>query len=140
MVVTGQWVPRRWWPVRLGVSLAGLGGIVYGINARTPGLGLHGQALAVLICVVVACLGWLVRTVTAYFNNQHRTLTATAASGALVTAGGLLMSIAPMPFGAGPGRYGSVHHSRRANTALATTLTAAGVLVAAVGTATIDHQ
>jgi hypothetical protein len=50
--------------VRLGVSLAGLGGIVSGINARTPGLGLHGQALAVLICVVVACLGWLVRTVT----------------------------------------------------------------------------
>lgn len=82
MVVTGQWVPRRWWPVRLGASLAGLGGIVYGINARTPGLGLHGQALAVLICVVVACLGWLVRTVTVHLN-QHRALTATAASGAL---------------------------------------------------------
>jgi hypothetical protein len=70
VVMTGQWVPRRWWPVRLGVSLAGLGGIVYGINARTPGLGLHGQALAVLICIVVACLGWLVRTVTVYLNNQ----------------------------------------------------------------------
>ncbi|MFD2415269.1 sensor histidine kinase [Amycolatopsis pigmentata] len=140
MVVTGQWVPRRWWPVRLGASLAGLGGIVYGINARTPGLGLHGQALAVLICVVVACLGWLVRTVTVYLDNQHRTLTTTAPSGALVTAGGLLMSIAPMPPALAMAAMGAFTAAVELTPALATTLTAAGVLVAAVGTATITHQ
>jgi signal transduction histidine kinase len=140
VIVTGQWVPRRWWPVRLGVSLAGLGGIVYGINARTPGLGLHGQALAVLLCVVVACLGWLVRTVTVYLNNQHRTLTATAASGALVTAGGLLMSIAPLPAALALAGVGAFTAAVELTPALATTLTAAGVLVAAVGTATINHQ
>jgi signal transduction histidine kinase len=139
VVVTGQWVPRRWWPVRLGASLAGLGGIVYGINARTPGLGLHGQALVVLICAVVACLGWLVRTVT-YLNNQHRTLTATAASGALITAGSLLMSIAPMPPALALTGVGAFTAAVELTPALATTLTAAAVLVAAVGTATINHQ
>ncbi|MFC5684792.1 sensor histidine kinase [Amycolatopsis mediterranei] len=140
MIVTGQWVPRRWWPVRLGVSLAALGGIVYGINAHTPGFGLHGQALALLICVVVACLGWLVRTVTVYLDNQHRTLTATAAGGALVTAGGLLMSIAPVPAALALAGVGAFTAAVELTPALATTLTAAGVLVAAVGTATINHQ
>ena len=140
MVVAGPWVPRRWWPVRLGVSLAALGGIVYGINARTPGLGLHGQALAVLICVVVACLGWLVRTVTVGVNGQHRTLITTAASGALVTAGGLLMSIAPMPPALALAGVGAFTAAVELTPALATTLTAAGLLVAAVGTATINHQ
>ncbi|MEV5716814.1 histidine kinase [Amycolatopsis mediterranei] len=126
--------------MRLGVSLAALGGIVYGIDARTPGLGLHGQALAVLICVVVACLGWLVRTVTVYLDTQHRALTGTAASGALVTAGGLLLGIAPTPPALALAGVGAFTAAVELTPALATTLTAAGVLVTAVGTATINHQ
>lgn len=52
-------IPARWWPLGVGLRLAGLAAIVYGVAAASPGFGPQGRPLAGLVCTGLAAAGWL---------------------------------------------------------------------------------
>lgn len=72
----------------VGLRLAALGALVYGIAAGSPGVGLHGLPLVVLVLVIVAAgawLGWLAAVLAGAGPAVH-----TAALATLVISGALL--------------------------------------------------
>jgi signal transduction histidine kinase len=87
-----EWLVPQQWPLAwTGLRLAALGAIVYGIAVTGPGLGMHGRALAVLVCTVAAGLGWLGWLAATVLPSRRLALTTPLV--VLVIAGSLLGGI-----------------------------------------------
>ncbi len=86
-------IPAHRWPLRVGLRLAGLGGIVYGIVVISPGVGGAGRPLAALVCTVLAAAGWLGWLVATTVVDRPAVLVGSIVL--LTVAGSLLAGIDP---------------------------------------------
>jgi signal transduction histidine kinase len=125
-------------PVRTAVGLAALGAVVYATVNSAPGVGLHGRELAILVCTVIAGLGWIVWVAGSLLNPDPRR--AAIAAVPLVLAGSLLAGAEPAAAALVFSGVGLFTASLKLSPVSALALTGGGIVALAAGTAVYGHQ
>jgi signal transduction histidine kinase len=125
-------------PVRIAVGLAALGAVVYASVSTAPGVGVHGRELAILVCTVIAGLGWIVWVASSLLDPDPRH--AALAAVPLVLAGSLLAGIHPAAAGLVFSGVGVFTAALKLSPVSALGLTGGGIVALAAGTAAYGHQ